>query len=732
MNRTIVKVLCCVVALPLWAELSSAAVRTAPDPSSPKVYLTSTPARSGYDVPEFWRSKKIQGRDFWFYITHNPRLCGLWKQAGLENEPFIKESIMCFAVPRAEAFEYVFFDPASKVRQVLTSTDRPFCVHGQDGWANIGVPPSVCRRFLAEYGHRLVGFTATECFGNQCKERNWEKQGLRLPEDRREAFLGFVNSYMGRWATFGDTRLRCGFRCWALYCMEFRPWAICGTATYLDHYILEMGARMSGEEIGGLEVCTPMQFAFSRGAARQYGKPWSTYLAVWQHGGVRGGGTVTAYNVLSPECRTYHPPPKSRSWGGYDEGPWSGTSLSLQRRELLSAYMSGVNMLRDECDGWRGSLYVANYDYRDIHTIDPLVKVLREKPYCLSPAGALRKELYDIVKKHDRGTTYTPVALVFDRYHGFIPEYSRDHVLGVIPYTDADYMMRAVNNTLFPWEERKPRWRGIQVTGPFGDIFDVLTNLTSLEVLATYRAALLVGNVDIDNRFAGKLIEYVKGGGTLLINAKQVNDRLPEKFLGCKVTDRREEGKAGFSLLDGSTIAESKPFGFQYLQPTTASCLVYLSEPLKKDVPLVLANDYGKGRVIVTAPDYLYERGSKNRMLKLFSHLMQHLSGELLPVDVQGNVETIVNRNKNGWVITLINNEGVYRNISGKEADIKPEERVEAAVTLLPGAGGRAVTNVFEWTKEQRLAFRKTERGAIVNVTVPPGDVRIVAFELAK
>ncbi|MCD4824587.1 MAG: hypothetical protein K8S55_08260 [Phycisphaerae bacterium] len=677
-------------------------------------HLTSAASRGNYKFPENWRSRKILGQYEFLHDLSNHKK-SLYKKAGLADEPFIKDALMGVYVLHNKMFKKKFFDPKSPIRKELKKTGRPFCINALVGNKRISdIPPSLCRRFIKEYGDQFVGFIADESFGHNAHKK-WKHLGVSKPKNRKDAFMVFVACALDR-----HTKI---FRNWALGHTEFRNWSVCTFSDPLDHLALEThNLVMSGHEIGGFVPCTPLLFAFSRGAARQYDKPWRTYLAVWGPGVV--WGSVKGYNVLSPRCRTpFHRP----TW---ERGPYCGTSLSLQKRQILAAYMSGTNIFRDESDADCGSLYVAHYDHRTIDTVDDLVLVLRDQPYALSPAGEIRKELHDnIVKKHDRGAAYTPVALVFDRYHGYMSTHYRDQIQGLIPYTEADYMMRAVNDTLFPWDHRTGE-RKTMVTGPFGDMFDVLTNNTPGEVLDTYKAAMLVGDVALDGSFVNKLVKYVKNGGTLIINAKQIKGKLPKKFqemLGCKVTEKRGKGITVFSKLDNSVIPEKKSFNFQYLEPTTATPLVFLVEGDKKTVPLVLSNKYGKGRAIVTAPDYLKESGSKTRMLKLFSHLMRHLNSELLPVKVEGNVEYIVNRNKNGWVVTLINNEGVYK-YPGKKEIVKSEENVIAKVTLKRNAAAK-VSKVGEWLTGKKLKSADTPQGTKVTITVPAGDVRIIEFE---
>jgi hypothetical protein len=435
---------------------------------------------------------------------------------------------------------------------------------------------------------------------------------------------------------------------------------------------------------------------------------------------------------LSPECRYVT--------SLYDFGPYSGTSLSLQRRQLYAAYMSGANIIKCEHDG---QIFIANYDYRNIDKIDPLVKVLRDKPYCLSPAGEIRKDLYDnIVKKHERGVAYTPVALIFDRYHGFIPDYDKSNIFGVLPYTEGDCMMLGVESALFPFLSGNFQARA---TGPYGDMFDVLTNNSRKETLRAYRALLLVGDVDLDKLapdksswvaggggklFTERLMDYVRDGGTLMINAKQIKEgTLPDEFLGCKISKERGKGRIGYSLLDGAVITERKSFGYQRLEPKSAIPLILRADADGQKDALAVANRYGQGIVILTAPDYMMEAGSRNQMLNMFGYLMGQMRDELLPIKWKGAVEVLVNRNSKGWVVTLINNEGVTK--KGGQPEVADDtKKADVWLCLAKPAGGLDVKEITEWVKGEKTEMKKTADGIETRITVPPGDVRILEFRI--
>ena len=60
----------------------------------------------------------------------------------------------------------------------------------------------------------------------------------------------------------------------------------------------------------------------------------------------------------------------------------------------------------------------------------------------------------------------------------------REHKLavGAVPYTTADEQMRAVLNTVFPYENSPEPGGGADYrAGPFGEVFDAITLLAVLE-----------------------------------------------------------------------------------------------------------------------------------------------------------------------------------------------------------------------------------------------------------
>ena len=97
--------------------------------------------------------------------------------------------------------------------------------------------------------------------------------------------------------------------------------------------------------------------------------------------------------------------------------------------------------------------------------------------------------------------------------------------------------------------------------------------------------------------------------------------------------------------------------------------------------------------------------------------LIAHLSRGLMPVEVSGQVEWLVNRTKTGWAVTLLNPAGQDKPQQG----ITPtdyRQNKPATITLhIPTTAARDRLNPDEVLKVE---------GGQVKVEVPAGGVRIV------
>ena len=124
----------------------------------------------------------------------------------------------------------------------------------------------------------------------------------------------------------------------------------------------------------------------------------------------------------------------------------------------------------------------------------------------------------------------------------------------------------------------------------------------------------------------------------------------------------------------------------------------------------------GRGKLVfVAVPDLL---GEDERMTPVAAHLLAHVFAEATPVSVQGSVEYLVNRNANGWVVTLFNNEGVFKSQQGLA---QVDRSAVANVTL--SLRNQKISVATEWLSDAKLQIKD---GASVQVAIPAGGIAIV------
>ena len=130
--------------------------------------------------------------------------------------------------------------------------------------------------------------------------------------------------------------------------------------------------------------------------------------------------------------------------------------------------------------------------------------------------------------------------------------------------------------------------------------------------------------------------------------------------------------------------------------------------------PIVTVNKVGKGSVVfVAVPDLL---GEDERMTPFAAHLLAHVFADATPLKVTGDVEYLINRTANGWVVTLLNNNGVFKPQQGM-AQVDRSAYVTATISL-PSQIKRAI----DWTSESAL---KIDNGK-ATLQIPPGGLAIV------
>jgi hypothetical protein len=268
------------------------------------------------------------------------------------------------------------------------------------------------------------------------------------------------------------------------------------------------------------------------------------------------------------------------------------------------------------------------------------------------------------------------------------------------------------------------------VSSVFGDVFDVLTasdgegsragsrvSVSPRPVLSAYRAVVVGGRIEWSAEWVQRLTEYVRNGGTVVVNAAQING-IPEALLGVHSTNENGEADNARCLIPGdeSQDLSGQRFRYQKFELKGAQTLITTAE----GTPLVTTNKIGKGSVIFCAvPDLL---GEDERMVPLAAHLLAHVFVDATPVKVSGDVEYLINRNDSGWVVTLLNNNGVYKPQQGM-----PQVDRKAYVNVNISVRGQQIQSANEWTQNRALSVNGPDS---LNVRIAPGGVAVVELRV--
>ena len=443
----------------------------------------------------------------------------------------------------------------------------------------------------------------------------------------------------------------------------------------INHLAAYWGTKLILLETTRQNIRWQGQMMFTRGAARQFDIPWGWYVAGYHNGYTKGG---VKKGSTSPNA------------------PPGGISVSAIRRAYFMTWFAGTNLMFSEIDLWT-----------------PWERMLKGEALDLTEAGKAYVELYDFVQKHpDRGVPYTPVALLVNYDRG--SNRAGGRAFWRFPYTHADSMLDAFYACILDWPYDPqigfPSKKGLEYVfahNPYGDIFDAITpdfpDQTSFrKALPAYKVAVLLGEYPENPAMAEILTDFVRNGGTLLINVRHLNKSFPAEFSGLVPT--------GETLSCGGFTVEKAEL-------KNASVL----EKDKDGNPILTLSRFGKGRVLTTLQhymtDYSREEGIIRRKLPLIDKLLREFSEETLPVKVEGDIQYGINRNKTGWRLYLINNKGIAK-FSDTPGIVDPAEKRTVKVSF-PKLNVNTVTELFSG-KEISLS------GGSLTLEVAPGEILLL------
>jgi len=100
--------------------------------------------------------------------------------------------------------------------------------------------------------------------------------------------------------------------------------------------------------------------------------------------------------------------------------------------------------------------------------------------------------------------------------------------------------------------------------------------------------------------------------------------------------------------------------------------------------------------------------------------MLAHVFADATPVRVKGDVEYVINRSDSGWIVTLLNNNGVYKTQQGM-AQVDRNAYVNVSISLPV----EKIQTANEWISDAALKVDAN----VVNLRIAPGGVAIVGLE---
>ncbi len=440
---------------------------------------------------------------------------------------------------------------------------------------------------------------------------------------------------------------------------------------------------------------------FTRAAGRMGNIPW----------GFAPGATFDVRWGQGPQRSNIGPRATEQLSRGYALYPHN-----LMRRLMYFWCMGGASIIGDEAT------------YRSID--DPE----QDGTYRFTPYGYIIDEVVDFSRHYtDRGTTYTPLGILLSWDNAFVsPKYkARGGAYNLFKYNIGEQMTMELFDRVLNPIPAGSGWNSPMVhfgATPHGEIFDPLRIDTPkgplpMELLQNYKVLMAVGQQNISPALTKRLKDYVKQGGTLILNVKQLEQGLLKSdFTGVGLVKNSRQANQIICTIDNKKLSSAQ-FSYTPLKVKRHSLVLYKAA---NGDPLVTRHRYGKGWVIIMAPHWLLDDKAKH-ILPIADDMIGRLAKAIMPVKIRGEkvAERLlyqINKKGQGWVISLFNNAGVkYTNKT--PVTIWPSYKVEAEI-VVPTATKDAV----EWLSRNRL---KVNNG-LVKVTVSPGEVKIIEIQPKK
>jgi hypothetical protein len=609
--------------------------------------------------------------------------------AGRKDLPIISSPLL---VPGFYLGNSPDLSPGSPLRAWLEKSKAPFYVmtNYASGSYTDKTGPATYTALTGPLAGQFMGYVHGEALGTGGVGHPREMMGSTRREYVDLFGKKMVKQQADAWTKIYKTPVPEGHWAKGIACMSVDSIA-------LAHLYQHTGAKVTGYELDATNVHTPMRVAFERGAARQYGGAWINYAS-------GNFGDACNYFTQNPVV-----PRGAPSWFHSKYAVTDGVSVGWYRKMYYLNHLSGASGIF-----WEQGL--GN---------QWMLPGPGKHPVQLSPFGRATEDFLAFAERlPDRGEPVAPVGLLLSYGHGYERVNNACKMLDLFPENDFDRELRELFNVC--WHpagvaEGMPAAPDVQSmpNGRYGNVFDVLVDRPEkAAALANYPVIWAAGDVELGGAMTKPVEDYVKAGGTLVVNVEAAK-KLPPTLTGFAAAAnvvRAEEWAPAGGAVRGAT-----PFDVAEIKPTTAEALATAG----KGVPLLVRNKVGDGAVItVLVPRGL---GLDERAHPVLPYLMNGLTQDLLPVRVElpdgkrpaGEIQYQVNRTKDGYVVMLMNNRGVDKTQNGVA---RVDRRQFVDVILRPKRPAKAAK---EWTGPRDLV---AEADGTIRVRVHPGDVQVIGL----
>jgi hypothetical protein len=393
---------------------------------------------------------------------------------------------------------------------------------------------------------------------------------------------------------------------------------------------------------------------------------YEAYAAEW---GANVLGLEVGENIPFTQSKFAFARGASRQWNlpwSVQMSPWFGDAVTtrgpLNTNGTVASGLNAGHSLSLDLRMWRHAWFAG----AALVTPENSISIFFEEsksPWKLTSHGEAAAKAFQFMRSHNRGTPYTPLLVVLDHLAGYAPYH--DLTWGILPRTPGDQeIFDLLERQLYfspkrlavPGNPSNPEAGYLHPT-PQGELCDVMLSTVPGSIMRRYPVILLAGDVEFSKFLLHELVTAAEAGSRILLHPRHVETLGPELL-----------GK------------------------------------LKK-----------AGAVEVLA---VWENPETKRPAAISHERLQQIEQDALPIGVTRDpIQYQINRNQTGWVIELINNDGLVKE-GRKPAVVHPQ--VIARVKLTPRFAWKQAT---EW--ETGISLPKRE---VVDLEIPPGESRFVEF----